>query len=256
MLGDLENNVVTAVLLVMLIVIFALGLRPSVLVGLAIPGSFLAGMLVLQALGMTLNIVVLFSLILVVGMLVDGAIVTVELADRKLAAGDSPKQAYASAAKRMTWPIIASTATTLVVFMPLTVWPGIVGEFMKFLPITVIVTLTVSLAMALVFIPVLGAALARFGRPPAVKPDIAETGQLWEFTGWTGGYVRLLDGLLNHPVKVLLALFGAIVATYVAYGSFGKGVEFFPDVEPEFLQVQVQARGDFSVFEKDARARS
>ena len=256
MLGDLENNVVTAIVLVMVIVVFFLGGRSSLLVGLAIPGSFLAGMVVLQALGFTLNIVVLFSLILVVGMLVDGAIVTVELADRKLAAGAPPKVAYADAAKRMTWPIIASTATTLTVFMPLTVWPGIVGEFMKFLPMTVIITLAASLLMALVFIPVLGAALARFRRRD-VKPveDIAESGSLYKLSGFTGGYVRVLGVMVNHPVKVFLALLLGIAGTYASYGVFGRGVEFFPSIEPEFLQVQVQARGDFSIQERDALVR-
>ena len=256
MLGDLENNVVTAIVLVMVIVVFFLGVRSSILVGLAIPGSFLAGMVVLQALGFTLNIVVLFSLILVVGMLVDGAIVTVELADRKLAAGAEPKVAYADAAKRMTWPIIASTATTLTVFMPLTVWPGIVGEFMKYLPMTVIITLAASLGMALVFIPVLGAALARFRRGQInAVPDIAETGSLYSLGGFTGGYIRVLGTLVNHPAKVFVGLLLGIGASYAAYGVFGRGVEFFPSIEPEFLQVQVQARGDFSIDERDALVR-
>lgn len=140
MLGDLQNNVITAVVLVMLVVIAALGMRPAFLVGMAIPGLFLAGILALYAMGMTVNIVVLFSLILVVGMLVDGAIVTIELADRKIAEGLDRSAAYAFGAKRMAWPVIASTATTLSVFVPLLFWPGIVGEFMKYLPITVLVT--------------------------------------------------------------------------------------------------------------------
>ena len=161
MLGDLENNVIAAVVLVMIVIVFALGIRTSILVGLSIPGAFLAGVAVLWMMGYTMNIVVLFSLILVVGMLVDGAIVTTELADRRLLAGDTPRQAYSHAAKRMAWPIIASTATTLSVFFPLLFWDGIVGEFMKFLPITVIVTLGASLLMALIFIPVLGGLIGK-----------------------------------------------------------------------------------------------
>ena len=129
--------------------------------GLAIPGAFLAGVTALWVMGFTMNIVVLFSLILVVGMLVDGAIVTVELADRRLQEGASPREAYAAAAKRMSWPIIASTATTLSVFFPLLFWSGMVGEFMKFLPITVILTLFASLFMALIFIPVLGGLIGK-----------------------------------------------------------------------------------------------
>ena len=156
MLKDLENNVTSAILLVMIIVVAALGLRSGFLVGIAIPGSFLTGILVLSTLGLTVNIVVLFSLILAVGMLVDGAIVVTEYADRKMREGELPRHAYVLAARRMSWPIIASTATTLAAFAPLLFWPGIVGEFMKFLPITLLATLSASLLMALVFVPVLG----------------------------------------------------------------------------------------------------
>ena len=251
MLSDLENNVLTAVILVMLVVILAMGWRPSLLVGLSIPGSFLAAMLILQAIGFTLNIVVLFSLILVVGMLVDGAIVTVELAERRLAAGDTPRQAYATASKRMAWPIIASTATTLMVFMPLTVWPGIVGEFMKYLPMTAIITLACALFMALIFVPVLGMVLSR-RRQGNLQPDLAEDGDLSQVRGASGVYLAVLRKLVAHPAKVLVVALAGLIGTYAAYGAFGRGVEFFPNIEPEFLQVQVQARGDMSVFERDA----
>ena len=142
MLTDLQNNVLSAVVLVMVIVVAALGLRTAGLVGVAIPGSFLTAILILYIVGMTVNIVVLFSLILAVGMLVDGAIVVTEYADRKMIEGEHRRDAYALAAKRMSWPIIASTATTLVAFLPLVFWPGLVGEFMQFLPITLLMTLT------------------------------------------------------------------------------------------------------------------
>jgi multidrug efflux pump len=146
MLADLQNNVLSAVLLVMIVIVAALGLRSAGLVGIAIPGSFLAGILVLAAFGMTINIVVLFSLILAVGMLVDGSIVVTEYADRKMTEGHGRRAAYSLAAKRMSWPIIAATATTLAAFLPLLFWPGIVGEFMKFLPITLVATLSASRA--------------------------------------------------------------------------------------------------------------
>jgi multidrug efflux pump len=258
MLGDLQNNVIAAIVLVMIVIVAAMGVRPAILVGLAIPGSFLAGILVINWMGLTLNIVVLFSLILVVGMLVDGAIVTVELADRKMAEGKDRKIAYAEAAKRMAWPIIASTATTLVVFLPLLFWPGIVGEFMKFLPITVLVTLTASLAMALIFIPVLGGVI---GRPneddgkllAAIKA--AEDGDLETIKGPAGFYLGTLKRLLAHPAKVLGIAVALLIGTYVAFGMFGRGVEFFPDVEPDLAQVQVRARGDLSIREMDAVVR-
>ena len=266
MLGDLENNVLTAIILVMIVIVAALGFRQSVLVGFAIPGSFLAGMMILNYLGITLNMLVLFSLILVVGMLVDGAIVTIELADRKIAEGSSPKEAYALASKRMAWPIIASTATTLAVFFPLLFWPGMVGEFMKFLPITVIITLLASLTMALIFIPVLGGILHPKDKVETKQTSAqnqkknnaiqaAESGDLGSIEGWSGRYLRGLKLLLTHPGKTLGVAILSIIAGYSLYIAFGKGMEFFPAIEPDFVQVQIQARGDLSVFERDHLVR-
>ena len=242
MLADLQNNILSAILLVMVVIIAALGPRSALLVGFAIPGSFLATMIVLQLAGVTLNIVVLFSLILVVGMLVDGAIVVSELADRNLADGMSPKQAFSGAAKRMSWPVTVSTLTTLAVFLPLLVWPGIVGEFMKYLPITVIIALTASLAMALVFIPVIG---CNISRTRVVKK------QHTSMSASVNGYAGTLAVVLRHPGKMLIVSLLAIIGTYFLYFSVGKGVEFFPEVEPEFALVQVHARGDLSIYEKD-----
>lgn len=244
MLGDLQNSVASAILLVMMVIIAALGLRSALLVGLAIPGSFLAGILVLDAMGYTLNIVVLFSLILVVGMLVDGAIVITELADRRMSDRMSPRAAYVEAAKRMAWPITSSTLTTVVVFLPLLFWPGIVGQFMKYLPVTVMICLAASLAMALIFIPVLGGGLGGTSMARNGSRGIVTRGYLW-----------LLRRLLGHPGKTLLAAITALVVAYIAYIGFGKGVEFFPEVEPEMALIQVHARGDLSVYEKDAIVR-
>lgn len=258
MLSDLEANVIAAVILVMIVIVWALGIRSALLVGLAIPGAFLAGVAGLWAMGYTMNIIVLFSLILVVGMLVDGAIVTTELADRRLQEGDDPKAAYAYAAKRMAWPIIASTATTLSVFFPLLFWSGVVGEFMKFLPITVILTLTASLFMALVFIPVVGGIIGR--KSPLTATDkarlhAAEAGDPRALGGFTGGYVRLLQFAILRPWAALLMAVALLVAAFGAYGQFGTGISFFPSIEPEFAQVQVRARDNFSIFEKDALVR-
>jgi len=131
MLHELQNSVVTAVLLVLVIMMLVLGGRPSLFIGIAIPGSFLAGILALQLAGLTVNIVVLFSLILAVGMLVDDAIIVSEYAERRLAEGMDPKQAFSLAAKRMAGPVISATLTRIAAFSPLLFWPGIVGEFMK-----------------------------------------------------------------------------------------------------------------------------
>lgn len=258
MLSDLEANVIAAVILVMIVIVWALGVRSALLVGLAIPGAFLAGVTALWVMGYTMNLVVLFSLILVVGMLVDGAIVTTELADRRLQEGHSPRAAYAHAAKRMSWPIIASTATTLSVFFPLLFWTGTVGEFMKFLPITVILTLTASLFMALVFIPVVGGIIGK--RPPQSAKDkatlyAAEQGDPRDLTGFTGGYVKLLQFAILRPWMTLILAIAMLMGGFTAYAQFGNGITFFPEVEPDFAQVQVRARDNFSIYEQDALVR-
>ena len=255
MLSDLQNNVIAAVLLVMIVVVAALGVRTGLLVGIAIPGSFLTGILVLAAIGLTVNIVVLFSLILAVGLLVDGAIVVTEYADRRMTEGLNPRDAYALAAKHMSWPIIASTATTLAAFLPLIFWPGVVGEFMKFLPITLIATLCASLLMALIFVPTVGAYV---GRPvssgnKAAKTIASDSADALEHVGGlVSVYVKVLKAALRYPSLVLAIAVATLFGSWFAYGTYGRGVEFFPDVEPEQAIVQVHARGNLSTDEKDA----
>jgi len=245
MLSELLNNVLTAVVLVLIVVVAVMGWRMALLVGLTIPGAFLTGILLVWAFGFTLNIVVLFALILVAGMLVDGAIVVSELADRHLHEGQAPYQAWLNAASRMSWPVIASTATTVVVFIPLLFWPGVVGQFMKYLPATVILCLLASLAMALVFLPTLGRLFTR-------TTHASGTGPIDESTALGRGYRRILSRLLQHPAWVLLFAVLLIALLYTGYARFNHGVDFFPSVEPDSAQVLVRARGDFSAEETDA----
>ena len=240
LLSDLGNNVGAAVIIVMIVVLAMLGLRNASLVGLAIPGSFLVGITALNAVGVTMNIVVLFSLILVAGMLVDGVIVTTEYADRQIATGLHRKEAYKRGAQRMAWPIISSTITTLMVFLPLLVWPGIVGQFMKYLPMTVIAVLAASLLMALVFIPVLGGLI---GKSRINGLTVVATAPKF--------YRRVLKFAVRRPVLVMTMVVSAIAASFIGYASAGLGVEFFPKIEPEQAQVQVLARGDLSAKERD-----
>lgn len=248
-LWDLLNNVLFAVILVVIVIVGVMGPRPALLVGLTIPGAFLSGLLVIQTIGFTLNIVVLFSLILVAGLLVDGAIVVAELADRYLREGHSRREAFACAAARMSWPVIASTLTTIAVFIPLLVWPGIVGEFMKFLPATVIICLLASLFMALVFMPVMGMYIGR----KTIKPEeLDHEQQPGRFVAWYGA---ILAHLLKAPAKTLVMALALMILTYVAYARFNNGLEFFPEVEPESAQVLVHASGDRSVWEKDSLVR-
>ena len=240
MLADLQNSVATGVLLVAVVILFALGFRASLFIGIAIPASFLAGVLGLQLAGLTVNIVVLFSLILAVGMLVDDAIIVSEFAERRMSEGMEPKEAYSLAAKRMSGPVIAATATRIAAFSPLLFWPGIVGEFMKYLPITLIATLSASLAVALFFTPTLGSLL---GKASAVPHD--------EGARRDGAYMRTVRLAIGHPGSTLgLAVF-LLIAVMVTYGKLGSGVEFFPNVEPDYGLVIVHGRGNLSLDEKN-----
>ena len=255
MLSDLQNNVISAILLVIIIIIAILGVRTALLVGLSIPGSFLSGILILSLLGYTINIVVLFALIMAVGMLVDGSIVVTEYADRVMNEGVPAKQAFSLAARRMAWPITASTATTLAAFAPLIFWPGIMGEFMKFLPITLIATLTASLFMALLFVPTLGAMLGNPAHIPSVNRQRLlqmENGDLFTLGGFTGWYVKLLDFSMRHAWKALIFTLLFAIGVFAAYGASGLGMQFFPDVEPEGGNITVRGYGALSIYEKDA----
>jgi len=258
MLSELQNSVISAVLLVFIVIIGILGIRSALLVGVAIPGSFLMGILIIGYFGITINMMVLFALIMAVGMLVDGAIVVTEMADRRMAEGESRHDAYSRAAIRMAWPIIASTCTTLAAFVPLAFWPGTTGEFMKFLPITLIAVLSSSLIMALLFLPTLGSIFGRTGaNTEEARRNLtaAETGDLETVTGFTGSYIRILSRWLRRPWLSVAGVSALLLSVYLAFGFFGKGVEYFPDVEQPFGMIDIRARGDLSTAEKDALVR-
>ncbi|PTP87435.1 efflux RND transporter permease subunit [Vibrio splendidus] len=254
MLNDLQNNILSAIILVVIVIIAILGVRTALLVGISIPGSFLTGLLVLSVFGLTVNIVVLFSLIMAVGMLVDGAIVVTEFADRRMQEGEGRKAAYRDAAKRMAWPITASTATTLAAFAPLLFWPDVTGEFMKFLPLTLIATLTASLIMALLFVPVLGGLI---GKPQYVSPKsqarmvALHNGDFSQATGLTKAYYHTLSIAIKHPFKILFSAILLAVAVGFTYSKAGLGAEFFPEVDPPFFNVKVRSHGGLSIQEKD-----
>jgi multidrug efflux pump len=258
MLNDLQNNVSSAVILVAIVILAILGLRTALLVGVSIPGSFLTGILIISLFGYTLNTVVLFSLIMAVGMLVDGAIVVTEYADRCMSEGMNKKRAYSQAAQRMAWPIIASTATTLAAFAPLMFWPGMMGEFMKYLPFTLIAVLSASLLMALIFVPVLGGV---FGKPRYVSEfdkqqmHEAENGDIRNLQGFTGKYIRVLAKAIQHPWKILLVAIVVAAVSFTAYGLSGLGTQFFPNVDVKGINVTVRSAGDMSIYEKDQVVR-
>ncbi|NQZ14628.1 MAG: efflux RND transporter permease subunit [Alphaproteobacteria bacterium] len=257
-LKDLQNNIISAILLVMIVVIAVMGLRAAGLIGVAIPSAFLSGVLIIFTMGLTVNIVVLFALILSIGMLVDGAIVVTEYADRRMREGKSKKEAYEEAAKRMAWPIIASTATTLAAFAPLLFWPGIVGQFMKYMPITLIAVLGSSLVVALIFVPVLGSIFGSVSKQDKDVLDLEKIQteeELKEVKGFAGFYVSVLNAALKIPGMVLMGTVLLLIGVQVIYGTFGRGVEFFPEIEPTAATILIHARGNLSVYEQDKLVR-
>ncbi|MDV7105235.1 efflux RND transporter permease subunit [Vibrio sp. TH_r3] len=258
MLSDLQNNILSAIILVVIVIIAILGVRTALLVGVSIPGSFLTGILVLAVFGLTINIMVLFGLIMAVGMLVDGAIVVTEFADRRMHEGMPRATAYQEAAKRMAWPIIASTATTLAAFAPLLFWPDVTGEFMKYLPITLIATLSASLVMALLFVPVLGSLIgkAQYINPQRKQEMVAlQNGDFSKATGLTKLYYRTLAIAVNHPWKILLSAILLSIGVGITYAKAGLGAEFFPEVDPPSFTIKVRSYGDLSIDEKDKLMR-
>jgi multidrug efflux pump len=252
-LVDLQNNVISAILLVVVCVMLMLGIRTGLLVGFSIPLSFLLGILFLSFLGIGINMVVLFGLILAVGMLVDGAIVITEYADKKMTEGMPRDKAYAESSSRMLLPVLSSTATTLMAFAPMVFWPGIMGEFLRYLPITVICILTASLIVALVFVPILGALIGKAGavNEEEEKEILAtEHGDFSTLKGYMKIYHDTLDFALRRPVKMFLGTIAILVVSFVLYGMFGVGVELFPSSEPDFVNINVHARGNLSIDEK------
>ena len=257
-LGSLQSSIMTAIILVMIVVVAALGLRSAMLVGIAIPTSFMIGFFFLASAGYTINMMVMFGMLLAVGMLVDGAIVVVEYADRKMSEGLDRREAYMLAAKRMFWPVASSTATTLAAFLPMLLWPGVSGKFMSYLPITLIVVLSASLLTALIFVPAMG---ALFGKAETENDEVlkqlagAETGDIRALPGLTGSYVRMLDTLVQYPGRVLAATGVILVGTIMLFSAFNNGVEFFVDTEPEQAIVLVSARGNLSAQDTLSLAR-
>lgn len=253
-LGSLEMTILTAIFLVMVIVLAALGPRSGLLVGLAIPTSFMVGFLFLGFTGITLNMMVMFGLVLTVGMLVDGAIVVVEYADRKIAEGMHRTEAYIRAAKLMLWPVMSSTATTLAAFLPMLLWPGVPGEFMGYLPKMVIIVLSASLITAMIFLPVMGGLLGRTKADPhEVELARSLSGDDHFHPEWvkglTGAYVRLLARLIRRPGLVLAGAVAVAIVIVALFTQYGNGVEFFVKEEPDQAVVLVSGRGNLSAIE-------
>ncbi|MXU65642.1 efflux RND transporter permease subunit [Oceanomicrobium pacificus] len=225
MVSQLEGSVLTAIALVMIVVLASLGTRSALLVGFAIPTSFLLCFALLAVFDMSISNIVMFGLILAVGILVDGAIVVVEYADKEISRGVGPMRAYASAAKRMFWPIVSSTATTLCAFLPMLFWPGVAGEFMGNLPVTLIFVLSASLVVALIFLPVVGGVAGRLSRSFEHASDRLRAGlpfwirlPLWLLAAATVFAGLILSFRIGVLPGLLLAIVG-LVALSVTGGS-------------------------------------
>jgi CzcA family heavy metal efflux pump len=252
MIEDLENNIVSGSVMVVAILLLFLGLRTSVLVGAAIPLSLMVGFVALAVMGMTLNMMVLFSLILTVGMLVDNAIVLVENIYRHHAAGKSRREAALQGAAEVAWPVTTSTLTTLVAFWPMLYWPDIMGQFMSFLPKTVIVMLSASLFVALAINPAIASVF--IGRSGTQGRLALAGGHRWGRV--MDAYAGFLRGALRRRWLCLFIGFAFLAFTVLLFGRYSKGVELFPDVEPQRATITVRYPEGVDLATTDATLKS
>jgi multidrug efflux pump len=249
---ELQGNIFTALALVMVLVVAAMGFRSGLIVGLGIPVSFLFSLIFVYLLGYTFNFMVMFGMLLGLGMLIDGAIVVTEYADRKMTEGFDRRAAYAMSAKRMFWPVTASIATTLAAFLPLMFWPGIAGKFMRYLPVTVFTVLTGSLVYALIFGPVLGSLFGRAGsRDKAAMESLKqlEEGDPTKLNNVTGWYAKLLALTSRYAIVTMALIFTLLTGIFWSYANYGKGMIFFSDSDPQFARISIRARGNLAADE-------
>jgi multidrug efflux pump len=244
MVSDLENNIFSALVLVTGVLLLFLGWRPSTIVAMIIPLSMLITFFVVQMLGYTLNMIVLFALVLVLGMLVDNAIVIVENIYRHLQLGYNRIDAAILGARQVAWPVITSTFTTVCAFLPMMFWPGIMGDFMKYLPITLTIGLLASLFVGLVFNPTICSVWTGRSSVPRQKDH-------W----FIRGYRRIQHLGLMNPGLTLFLSFCLLFGIGALYGKIGKGVEFFPEGDPDRAVINVRAPQGTNIHETDQIAR-
>jgi len=228
MVSELENHIVTALLLVMVVMLVTIGVRASLVAALAVPLSLFMTFAVLELLGLTLNMVVLFSLILSVGMLVDDAVVIVENIYRHMQMGKKRFQAAREACEEVAWPVITSTLTICAAFFPMIFWPGVIGSFFKFIPITIIIALLSSLFVALVVSPVTCTVI------PGKSEEGHGNGPILR------GYRRFLRFAISHRVTALGLCALLLVGMAILYGKKGHGVEFFPELDPKNAVINIR----------------
>ena len=231
---DLENNLITGMILVFLVLfLFMGGVRNALFVAISVPLSMLLSILVLSFMGITLNMVVLFALLLALGMLVDNAVVVVENIYRFASTGMPVDEAALKGTTEVGWAIIAATFTTVGAFFPMLFWPGIMGEFMGYLPLTVVITLLSSLFVALVINPTLCATLMKVDEDAELNDE--EVPDIWIYRI----YRQHLGWAIDHRIIVTFLTIAVLVGTFMAYGKLNHGVEFFPVTTPEQFNIEL-----------------
>ena len=248
MLSSLQAAVINAIVSVMILIIAALGIRSALMVGISIPTSFLLAITILGATGGYINMMVMFGLLVSVGLLVDGSIVMVEYADRKMAEGLNRLDAYTQSYKRMLWPIVSSTATTLAAFLPLILWPGVSGEFMKWMPFMVSLVLISSLFSALIFIPVMGSLFGKTEQTNITK--LNENFDVKQLTGYTKVYVKILSRLIKAPIVTIVSSIIIVAILFNLYTNFNAGARYSVEGDTNQMTVHVIARGNLSPSQK------
>tara|TARA_Y100001933_G_scaffold47645_1_gene45594 strand:- start:1385 stop:4849 length:3465 start_codon:yes stop_codon:yes gene_type:complete len=242
MVSNLENSIILGIILVVGVLLFFLGLRNAIFVGVAIPLSMLMSFLILNSMGITLNVMVLFSLVIALGMLVDNGIVIVENIYRYMDEGNTSYTSVVQGVGEVAWPIISSTATTVAAFVPLALWPGIIGEFMKFLPMTLMIVLASSLFVALVINPVLAVTYMKVTQSQPNKKKILLTSMLMTSLGIffiVFGWVTLGNFTAFIGILTLVNLFIFIPGTKIFQNRFLPRLERFYE---RFLRFAMQGK--------------
>ncbi len=235
MVYELENTLLTGLILVILVLFLFLGVRNSIFTAFAIPFSMMITFIILYLMNITLSMVVLFALIIALGMLVDNAIVIVENAYRHMQNGMNSVDAAKAAANEVGWPLIGATATNIVAYVPMLFWPGIVGDFMSFIPITMIVTLTASFFVALLFNPVICATFMKVGKGKIRSDEDEDFGRFMRF------YIKTVHFALNHRLKFILFTIGTVVLPITIFIASPLTLEFFPQSDPQTVYFNVEA---------------
>ena len=252
MVDELQGNIITAMCLVLMLVVATLGVKSGLLVGFGIPFCLLGSLIFINMLGYSFNFMVMFGLLLSLGMLIDGAIVVVEFANTQAAAGLPAREAYIAAVRRMAIPVIASTGTTLAAFLPLLFWPGVSGDFMSYLPLTVFAVLAWSLTYALIFAPTLGIVLARRRGQRKKLPEDHHSEELAAtfFQPLETAYLRVLRPVIGAPLISAAVAMLVLVGIFSLYGKFNAGQEFFTPIESQYGMAGVRAQGNISIDEQ------